>query len=199
MTKKNTTPQDYQKIDPDDFFNYEEGYVEKGGGGGSSSKKNHPKGAKTFRAMKKQQRERSREGYRNEIEASLKQVLRNFSTYDDPDQQLKHLNLYKIWIEDNLRSLSSLDDSAFEITFSKSGGPGGQNVNKRETKVTLLHKPTFMQVVNDQTRSQLKNKKLAGEILLRRLQDHIDDWREYLAPGQIVDLELVKTLLDKEG
>lgn len=194
MTEKNKPPRDYHKINPDDFDNYEEGYVEKGGVG-SGTKPVDRKGKKTIKALKKGQRIQSLEKHRIEVETSLKQVLKRFPPSENPDQREKHLDRYVIWIVENIRELSPLDSSEIEIKFSKSGGPGGQNVNKRETKVALIHQPTFLHAESDQTRNQLQNKNLALELLRVRLQDHLNDWKEYLAPGQIVDLELVKTLL----
>ena len=43
------------------------------------------------------------------------------------------------------------------------------------------------------------DKNLALKLIQERLQSHINDWKEYLSPDQIVDLELVKILLDKEN
>ena len=46
MTERNKPPQGYQKIDPDDFDYFEEGYIKKGGGGGSGAKSGGRKGLK---------------------------------------------------------------------------------------------------------------------------------------------------------
>ena len=193
MTDNKIPSDDYQKIDPDDFENYEEQFVDKGGSGGKSS--GH-KGKKTIHALKKQQRNQSVKHRRKDIEDSLKHVLGNFPIMDNLDIHDKNIIRYCAWIEDNISELAALDPSEYVVTFTKSGGPGGQNVNKRETKVMIVHKPTNIRVESDQTRSQIQNKKLALEILRERLQDHLGIWKEYLKPDQRVDIELVMLLLD---
>lgn len=55
------------------------------------------------------------------------------------------------------------------IEFSKSGGPGGQNVNKRETAVRLIHLPTNISVHVTTERSQEQNRERAVEILKGKL------------------------------
>ena len=56
-----------------------------------------------------------------------------------------------------------LDD--LEIQFARSGGAGGQNVNKRETAVRILHTPTNLSVHVSSERSQLANREKAMELL----------------------------------
>lgn len=68
-------------------------------------------------------------------------------------------------VEERMKELG-LREAEFEEIFARSGGPGGQNVNKVSTAVTLSHLPSGLRVTVQDSRSQASNRKLARERLL---------------------------------
>lgn len=66
-----------------------------------------------------------------------------------------------------------INPNDLEISFFRSSGPGGQNVNKVETAVRILHKPTGVVVASQTERSQSANKESALSILRSKLYEEM--------------------------
>ncbi len=64
-----------------------------------------------------------------------------------------------------------LREADLEETFARSSGPGGQNVNKVSTAVTLHHRPSGLSVTVQDSRSQATNRKLARARLGEAVQE----------------------------
>jgi peptide chain release factor 2 len=70
-----------------------------------------------------------------------------------------------------------------EISFTRSGGPGGQNVNKRETAVHAVHRPSGLAVRVDSERQQQANRDRALEILAAKLAKRQQDAQQTKEDG----------------
>lgn len=87
-------------------------------------------------------------------------------------KQLRHTSFVMVEVVPKMEQGASdieIPESDIKVEFSRSSGPGGQNVNKRETAVRVVHLPTGMAVHVETERNQAQNKARAIEILKGKL------------------------------
>ncbi|MFA5934484.1 MAG: PCRF domain-containing protein [Candidatus Paceibacterota bacterium] len=79
-----------------------------------------------------------------------------------------------------------ISENDLKIEMSKAGGPGGQNVNKRETAVKIIHIPTNISVRSTSERSQTQNKDKAMQILKGKIFAHNEEEKKAREKGLYV-------------
>ncbi len=94
-------------------------------------------------------------------------------------KELRHTSFALVEIMPELKDVDLndvvLEDKDLKVDFYRSSGPGGQNVNKRETAVRVVHLPTGMAVSCQSERSQAQNRDKALHLLKLKLFDYIKD------------------------
>ena len=110
-------------------------------------------------------------------------------------KQQRHTSFVMVEVIPKFKDLGEIEikEDDLEVEFSKSSGPGGQNVNKRETAVRVVHKPTGLSAHVDSERSQAQNKEKAMDILRGKLYKLLKEMKkeeeEKLQIGKMTQIE----------
>jgi protein subunit release factor B len=165
------------EINPDDYEYLQEELINagrRGGGGGSTGKK----GDKTISSIRREAVERHEATNVQEASTRILDVISKFPKLKNSQEEDAFVQAYIDWVNRAFKTGTSLvmGSEVSKIT-SKSGGPGGQNVNKRETRVQLRHIPTNIRAESSETRDQKQNEAKAAGKLREQLQEHLQDWR----------------------
>jgi peptide chain release factor 2 len=97
-------------------------------------------------------------------------------------KSLRHTSFSMVEVIPKFEKVSKLDEldikeGDIRVELSRSSGPGGQNVNKRETAVRVVHIPTNLSAQSDNQRSQAQNKETAMSILYGKIYKALEEER----------------------
>jgi peptide chain release factor 2 len=103
-------------------------------------------------------------------------------------KQLRHTSFSMVEVIPKFEKINEIEipDDDIRVEYSKSSGPGGQNVNKRETAVRVVHIPTNIAVHVETERSQAQNKEKALALLQAKLYKMLEEERKAKEKGMYV-------------
>lgn len=103
-------------------------------------------------------------------------------------KQQRHTSFSLVEVIPKFEKVTDLEipESEIRVEFARSSGPGGQNVNKRETAVRVIHIPTNIAVHADGERSQAQNREKAMQILRGKIFKALEDERVKKEAGMYV-------------
>ena len=158
-----------------EYGDYGEQYEKRGGGG----KRKNKGVTKSVEAQSQADLEAlQKERQLNAESAILRHIDEAWKSFEGPDRETRISN-YAKWMEKAARQKNfNVDEKEVRIKTKKSNGAGGQNVQKNETAITMLHIPTRIGSSSQDERSQFQNKTLSLKSLSQRLESHISVWKE---------------------
>lgn len=103
-------------------------------------------------------------------------------------KNLRHTSFSLVEVIPNFEKVKEFEvpEDELRVEFARSSGPGGQNVNKRETAVRVIHIPTNISVHCESERSQAQNREKAVAILSAKLYKKLEDDRIKKEQGMYV-------------
>lgn len=161
-------------------------FIKEGGGGGRRGKKKPVLSQNARQRIASELIENSKRNAEAEAEKvqekwDIDTVLSRQLKRDKDNADMVHLKSYMRWL---LRSISeglSIGEGDMEQIDSRSGGPGGQNVNKVSTAIEFRHKISFISGESSDGREQSENKEKARAQVEERLNDHIQMWKDKMS------------------
>lgn len=172
---------------------------------GGSARKKRPSNSKTSVHARQLAIESSQEDRVGDAKKGLeKYLLQHPALGDNEHAEGKFLSQYVPWVNRYiLDEAMLLGDDVVRVRFSKSGGPGGQNVNKVSSRVSAEHIITGITAASNTSRDQSVNRGWAMDRLQKALLEHLSLWRIYLQDGdsdakprELIEDEVLKLYLE---